>query len=662
MRDESAPITSSSAPEAAGAHPDGHTWPDQMADAHFRLLFEQSPTGIVIYDATMRIVACNEAVARLIGTTRDKILGLHIVDLRDQRARLGLERALAGEIVHYESPYQATLTDTWFWGSVIFAPLRDGAGRILAVMLMISEPQTRASLRENALESDARLGEAQRLGRVGSWTWDVSRMLVAGSPEFHRILGVSTADQITGPSEFERFLHVDDRAEARTHLDNVLRAHLPFSTQDFRIMRADGAERWVVLRAEVKYDEGGRPVSAWGTLQDVTERRQLEEQLRRAQRMEALGHLASGVAHDFNNLLTVIRVEADFLEDPIAANDPLREDVREIQRSADRGAGLTRQLLAFSRKQILHPRLLDLNALVVETSTMLGRLIGEDVQLVTTLARDLPPVIADPGQLEQVLVNLAVNARDAMPTGGVLMIETGTADVERDEPLGAATEYVTLTVADTGHGVEQSIQQRMFDPFFTTKPPGKGTGLGLSTVLGIVEQSGGHVSVQSEPGFGARFTIRLPRAQGDMLKPELSRARGRTQRPSPRATVLIVEDEATLRTLAQRTLEREGYAVLVAEDGYEALAIADSFSSTLDLLLTDMVLPGLDGREIASRIARVRPGLRVLYMTGYTDDQLLQHGSVNESVNVLEKPFRAAELTEAVRQVLQSAPETDGAE
>jgi len=526
---------------------------------------------------------------------------------------------------------------------------------------MISEPQTRASLREDALENDARLGEAQRLGRVGSWTWDVSRMLVAGSPEFHRILGVSTADQITDPSEFVRFIHVDDRSEARTHLDNVLLAHLPFSTRDFRIIRADSAERWVVLRAEVKYDEAGRPVSAWGTLQDVTERRQLEEQLRRAQRMEALGHLASGVAHDFNNLLTVIRVEADFLEEGIADNDPLREDVREIQRTTDRAAGLTRQLLAFSRKQILHPRLLDLNALVVETSTMLRRLIGEDVELVTRLARDLPPVIADPGQLEQVLVNLAVNARDAMPTGGVLIIETGTANIEREPPAPAAREYVTLAVSDTGHGIDRNIQQRMFDPFFTTKPPGKGTGLGLSTVLGIVEQSGGHVSVQSEPGFGARFTIRLPRAESDTLRPEPSRARVRGERPSPRATVLIVEDDATLRALAQRTLEREGYAVLVAEDGYEALAIADSFSSTLDLVLTDMVLPGLDGGEVASRLTRVRTGLRVLYMTGYTDDQLLHHG-VNESFNVIEKPFRAAELVEAVRQALQAAPETEGAE
>ncbi|HTI64684.1 MAG TPA: ATP-binding protein [Gemmatimonadaceae bacterium] len=620
------------------------------------MMFEQNPTGIVLFDPALRIVGCNEAVARLIGTTRDKILGLHIDELRDQRPRIGVERALAGEIVRYESPYQATTTDTWFWGSATFAPLRDGAGRIFAIMVVVSEALSRTALREGASESETQLGEAQRLGRVGSWTWDADRKRASASPEFFRILGVETSNEHIGPGEFERFIHVDDRAVARAHFDDVLRDRLPCSTHEFRITRADGAERWVVLRAEVKYDERGRTSSAWGTMQDVTERRRLEEQLQRAQRMEALGHLASGVAHDFNNLLTVIRVEADFLQAGIANNDPLREDIREIQRAADRAAGLTKQLLAFSRKQILRPRLLDLNELVVETSTMLGRLIGEDVELVTTLARELPSVMADPGQLEQVLVNLAVNARDAMPAGGVLIIETGTAKVGPDKREHAAREYVTLTVADTGQGIEPRIQRQMFDPFFTTKPPGKGTGLGLSTVFGIVEQSGGHISVDSEPGYGARFTIRLPRAEADAIGAESSRGRGRGQRRPLRATVLIVEDEATLRTLAQRTLEREGYAVLAAEDGYEALAVADSFSGTIDLVLTDMVLPGLNGGEVAAQLARVRPGVRVVYMTGYTDDEHFQHGVLDACADVLEKPYTAAQLSDAVRRALESTP------
>jgi two-component system cell cycle sensor histidine kinase/response regulator CckA len=637
-------------------HPLAKRWPDEIPDAQYRVMFEQNPTGIVLFDPALRIVGCNEAVARLIGTTRDKILGLHIDELRDQRPRIGVERALAGEIVRYESPYQATTTDTWFWGSATFAPLRDGAGRIFAIMVVVSEALSRTALREGAPESEAQLGEAQRLGRVGSWTWDTGRKRASASPEFFRILGVGASNQDIDPAEFERFIHVDDRAAAHAHFDDVVQTRLPCSTHEFRITRADGAERWVVLRAEVKYDETGRTSSAWGTMQDVTERRRLEEQLQRAQRMEALGHLASGVAHDFNNLLTVIRVEADFLQAGVANNDPLREDIREIQRATERAAGLTKQLLAFSRKQILRPRLLDLNELVVETSTMLGRLIGEDVELVTTLARELPLVMADPGQLEQVLVNLAVNARDAMPTGGVLLIETGTTKLGPEQREPAASEYVTLTVADTGQGIEQRIQQQMFDPFFTTKPPGKGTGLGLSTVLGIVEQSGGHVSVDSEPGYGARFTIRLPRAERDALGAEFPRSRGRQQSRSLRATVLIVEDEATLRTLAQRTLEREGYAVLAAEDGYEALAVADSFSGTIDLVLTDMVLPGLNGGEVAAQLARVRPGLRVVYMTGYTDEEHFQHGVLNACADVLEKPYTAAQLSEAVRRALESAP------
>ena len=622
----------------------------------FPLLFEQFPLAIVVYDRALRVIASNEAMALLIGVSRSRIEGLHIDDLRDQRHRRALLGALAGETATYESPYQATRSDVWFWASVTFAPLRDDAGNVIAAMCVIDAHPPRLDADVSATSSQIQLSEAQRLGRVGSWTWDNERQLAAASPEFYRILGVSP-ERISLATEFERFIHVDDRGTVRRHFEEAVASQRTFATCEFRIVRADGTDRSVVLRAEVKYDEAGVASSAWGTMQDVTERRQLEEQLRRAQRMESLGQLASGVAHDFNNLLTVIRIEADFLDDGLATNHPLHEEIRELRLAADRAASLTRQLLAFSRRQILRPRRLEVNHLVRETSKMLRRLIGEDIELIMQLSAGLPQVLADPGQLEQVLVNLAVNARDAMPNGGKLFIETAMTAVMGD-PVLPADDYVTLIVGDTGHGMEPSLQERIFDPFFTTKSPGKGTGLGLSTVLGIVEQSGGSITVDSRPGCGTRFTIRLPRAQLDESAAN-DVMQSRPPRRRQRATVLLVEDEAPLRSVSQRALEREGYTVLVAEDGHEALAVAAAFSGRIDILVTDMVLPGLRGREVAARLVSDRPDIRILYVTGYVDDDIVRSPSLGES-SLLQKPFNVGQLGDAVLLALFSDDSDSG--
>jgi len=354
--------------------------------------------------------------------------------------------------------------------------------------------------------------------------------------------------------------------------------------------------------------------------------------------------------------LTVIKLESDFLEEGLAAENQLHEEISEIRRAAERGTGLTRRLLAFSRKQVLHPRLVDVNQLVGETTQMLRRLIGEDIKLATNLAADLPSILADPGQLEQVLVNLAVNARDAMPGGGVLLVSTGRVNVARGDALIPAGDYVVLTISDTGHGMDESVRRRIFEPFFTTKPPGCGTGLGLSTVLGIVEQSGGHMAVASEKDRGTRFTIHLPVA-GDHSPQE--------HQPNPRqpnverefihATILIVEDEASLRAACRRLLERAGFSVIAAADGYDAVSLADAFSDRIDLILTDMVLPGLSGREIVDRLRSKRPTITVLYMSGYTDDDILRRGLSDQSMNLLEKPFTGSQLLDAVRASLHSA-------
>jgi two-component system cell cycle sensor histidine kinase/response regulator CckA len=367
--------------------------------------------------------------------------------------------------------------------------------------------------------------------------------------------------------------------------------------------------------------------------QDVTERRRLEEQLRQAQKMEAVGQLAGGVAHDFNNLLTVINGFAEMLEGDPAVPGPAREMVRQVHRAGDRAAALTRLLLTFSRKQVLEPRVLDLNELVRETARMLRRLLPADIDLAADLAAGLGRIKADPGQVEQVLMNLVVNARDAMPAGGKLTV--GTRDVELGEEyarghLGVRPgAYVRLSVTDTGVGMDAATRARIFEPFFTTKPVGQGTGLGLSTVFGIVLQSGGHVEVYSEPGRGTTFKVYLPRLAGEVAAEVAA-----TVLAVPRGSeaVLVAEDDEGIRGLARAALEACGYAVLEAADGAAALALGESHVGRIDMLVCDVVMPKGGGRELAERLREVRPGLRVLYVSGYADEAVTRHGVVAEGV------------------------------
>jgi two-component system cell cycle sensor histidine kinase/response regulator CckA len=407
--------------------------------------------------------------------------------------------------------------------------------------------------------------------------------------------------------------------------------------------------RWTLLR-----DEAGRPRGVFVIDTDVTERNRLEAQLRQAQRLEAIGALAGGVAHDFNNLLTVINGYAEMVLDAGRLGPDDRELVRQIHRAGDRAAALTRQLLAFSRKQVLAPRVLDLNALLNETEKMLRRLIGADVALAVSLDPDLWPVKADPGQVEQVVMNLVVNARDAMPAGGRLTIETR--NVELDDGyafrhLGARPgPHVLLAVSDTGTGMTEEVKARVFEPFYTTKEAGKGTGLGLATVLGVVQQSGGHVEVYSEPGRGTAFKVYLPRLTGAGASAALPAAAS----PVPRGaeTVLLIEDDDGIRALARLALQSFGYVVIAAADGEEGVAIGLAAERPLDLLITDLVMPKLSGREAAERLRPAHPGMKVLFISGYTDDAVVRHGVLQEGVAFLHKPFTPTALARKVREVL----------
>jgi two-component system, cell cycle sensor histidine kinase and response regulator CckA len=400
--------------------------------------------------------------------------------------------------------------------------------------------------------------------------------------------------------------------------------------------------------------EDGRFTGLLSLAQDVTGRILLEEQFRQSQKMEAVGQLAGGVAHDFNNLLTIINGYSELLLDTLPPGDPNRRLLAEIHKAGERSAGLTRQLLAFSRKQVLAPRILDLNAVVADTANLLRRVIGEDVKLFADPGPDLGPVKADPGQVEQVLLNLAVNARDAMPTGGRLTIETRNVELDEEyariHPGATSGPYVLLAISDTGTGMTPEVMARAFEPFFTTKDEGKGTGLGLATVYGIVKQSGGHVEVSSEVDVGTTFKVYLPRAE-----PEGGAAKSPTRppaQPQGTETVFVVEDEDAVRALIRHILTAGGYSVMEAEDAASAVKAAAGHAGRIDLLVTDVVMPGLGGRELSERLLEARPGLKVLYLSGYTDDAVVRHGVLHESVNFLQKPFTPAALAHKVREVL----------
>lgn len=400
----------------------------------------------------------------------------------------------------------------------------------------------------------------------------------------------------------------------------------------------------------------GVAIGVQGIARDVTERKLLEEQLRQSQKLEAIGQLAGGVAHDFNNLLTVIGGYTDLSLSRLPAGDPLCRNLIEVNKASDRAASLTRQLLAFSRKQVLQPRVFGLNTIVADLEKMLRRMIGEHIEFRTNLRPRIGNVKADPGQIEQVIMNLVVNARDAMPSGGKLTIETYNVELDETYALhhisAKAGSYILLAVSDTGTGIDEQTKKHIFEPFFTTKESGKGTGLGLSTVYGIVKQSGGNIWVYSEPGIGTTFKIYLPRVGEPAEK--YKQAATAVHLPKATETILLVEDSDMVRKLAKEVLEGGGYHVLDAANGREALLVCEQSRETFHLLLTDVVMPEMSGQELVSRLGSLYPQMRVLYMSGYTEDAIAHHGVLNEGINFIEKPFTPDSLALKVREVLEA--------
>ncbi len=568
--------------------------------------------------------------------------------------------AADGEVLEIE--YRMRHADgSWRWlhsRDVVFTRGEDGlATQILGVAQDVTE---RRRAEEALRTSEARLERAQKIAALGNWESgppgpDPGRDLLDWSDEVYNIFGVSKESFTPDRQSFYAMVHPEDRERVRTAFLTSLEARKSYGVEH-RIVRPDGTIRYVREHAEPEVDESGA-VRMIGTVQDITEYKRLQDQFLQAQRLESVGRLAGGVAHDFNNLLTVIIGYSDLI---LAQLDPEASEtmpMEEIRKAAERAAELTGQLLAFSRKQIVQPKLLDLNVLIADIENMVRRLIGEDVELIIHPGATLQQVLADPGQITQVLMNLAVNARDAMPNGGKLILETRNAVFDASyaekHPFVKPGSYVLLVVSDNGVGMDEETRNHLFEPFFTTKEKGKGTGLGLSTVYGIVRQAGGHIWVYSEPGVGTTFNICFPPAAGGADTEEPASAPVAALRGSE--TVLVVEDQQEVRGLAREVLQGYGYEVLEAGGGGEALDLCRIHDGPIHLLLTDVVMPVMTGRELAERFKELRPETKVLFMSGYTDNVIVHHGALDPELAYLQKPFSPLSLAQKVRATLDAS-------
>jgi PAS domain S-box-containing protein len=513
--------------------------------------------------------------------------------------------------------------------------------------------QTEAQLRE----AQDRLATAQRIAQLGGWESDLITGDIWWSPETYRIFGLPEGTLITRERFFD-FVHPDDRLTVQSAATQAWTEGQSYWVEH-RIVLEDGTERYVREQAELFQDESGQPLRLVGTTQDITEYRQLEERLRQSQKMEAIGQLAGGIAHDFNNLLTIINGYGTMLVRHLDRQDARQQMLKEILQAGERATSLTQQLLAFSRRQVLKPRVINLDQIVSGIENLLRRLIGEDVRLQVSGDADLGQVLADPTQLEQVIINLAVNARDAMPRGGVLSFETRNVNLDETYAANHVTvrpgPYVMLAVSDTGSGMDQETLSRIFEPFFTTKGLGRGTGLGLAVVYGIVKQSGGYIWVYSEPDHGTTFKIYLPRIS--------SRPETEPPPPTPAAEplgserILVVEDDAGVREFIQAVLSEQGYSVLAAPGPHEALQLSQT--ETIDLLLTDVVMPDMAGPQLAEQVLKHQPSVKLLFMSGYTEKAISDWGLTGQDVLLLDKPFTPEELARKVREALEHPPRSE---
>ncbi|MES1175283.1 MAG: PAS domain S-box protein [Myxococcales bacterium] len=630
----------------------------QSSELRYRRIVENTSEGIWMYDALGVTTFMNGRLASLLGYTVDEAVGQPIYVFLPESGRRVAEARLERRQQGIAERIDTTLLrkdSTELWASIQNNPLFDAEARFEGGLALVTDvsaqrhaDETRARLAAIVESSEDAILSAGLDGTITSWNRGAE------------VLYLYSAAEITGQPM--RLLVTPATADSeRRMFEAAARGEAVLPCESERC-RKDGSIIEVSLTVSPVRDASGTVIGISEIVRDLTARRlteaalrRTEEQFRQAQKMEAVGRLAGGVAHDFNNLLSVVLSYSSFALEHLSAGDPLRSDVEQIEIAGKRATELTRQLLAFSRQQVLQPRVLDLNQVVLAMKLMLGRLLGEDIELTISMGSELGRVLADQGQIEQVVMNLAVNARDAMPHGGRLTIET--VNIQLDTPyvgshLGVAPgDYVMLAISDSGIGMDAATRARIFEPFFTTKELGKGTGLGLSTVFGIVEQSGGHVGVYSEPGRGCTFKVYLPRT--DRIAPIVSS--GRTSGDlRGTETILLVEDEPQVRAAACSILRRKGYHVLETSNGGEAFLLSQDFGAKIHLLLTDVVMPRMSGRKLSERLGLERPEMKVLFVSGYTDDAIVHHGVLDAGVSFLQKPFTPDSLLRKVRDVLDA--------
>ncbi|CAN5880895.1 PAS domain-containing sensor histidine kinase [soil metagenome] len=640
-------------------------WPQR--EERYRTPLDQSQDyTIFLLDTRGKPTSWNSGVRRVLGYERAEFLRMSAADLyvREDQEAQAPSRDLAEAAEHVRTDSERWIVrknGSRFWASISITGANDRHGRLLGFSMRLRDLSRSKHAEEQLDRKQEALDLALEAGGLGTWEYELSTGELHWDARAKAHFGLPADATVTHPDWLEA-IHPEDRQSTSERWQRALRDRSPFSAE-FRVSWPDGSPHSIMAVGRCTSDATGEPVHMAGVMLDLTERRRTEEHLQESLRLEAVGRLAGGIAHDLNNMLAAILGFTEFLDRSFELDDPRRTDVEQIARAAQRSAGLTHQLLAFARRELIQPRVLDVNAVVRQAWTMLPAILGENVELALRLEPGLHGMYADPRQIEQILMNLVLNARDAMPQGGRVTVETRQLNLEpgspvpQEAPQGAASgSFVMLAVTDTGHGMEAATLQRIWEPFFTTKPAGQGTGLGLSSVYGAAKQSGGFVRAESEPGRGTTIQVWWPEVLTDPEPVGESAAIAEVEGGSE--TVLIVEDEALVRALVVRALESHGYRCREASDATEALRLIEQDQARVDLVITDVVMPGMSGGGLGDRLAVIRPGIPVLYTSAFVDEDVIRRGLLEQGRPFLQKPCAPRDLARKVREVLDAAAST----